>query len=26
LVIDAGAKSPDQIALEIMGWWQSLPK
>lgn len=26
LVIDAGAKSPDEIALEIMGWWQSLPK
>jgi len=26
LVIDAGAKSPDQIAVEIVAWWQSLPK
>lgn len=26
LVVDAGTKSPDQIAQEIAAWWQSLPK
>jgi shikimate kinase len=25
-VVDAGPKSPEQIATEIVAWWQSLPK